>query len=189
MSFSPVEASEHITEKYKRYLKTIFSIDNEIYNNQFRNLLSDQKSLAAGPYLDVSDSFEKGKSISELIEEGILAEGFRKINIPLERPLYRHQEEAIRKVSQNNNLIVSTGIKQHKKVRYTNLLTTGKLNEYLVEIDERAQKTKSVLVKQMSEHESVNEMLKEQNQMKWVQKMNNIRNRAEEIINKEIIFR
>ena len=109
MSFSPVEASEHITEKYKRYLKTIFSIDNEIYNNQFCNLLSDQKSLAAGPYLDVSDSFEKGKSISELIEEGILAEGFRKINIPLERPLYRHQEEAIRKVSQNNNLIVSTG--------------------------------------------------------------------------------
>ena len=109
MGFSPVEASEHITKKYKRYLKTIFSIDNDIYNKQFHDLLSDQKSLAAGPFLDVSDSFEKGKSISELIEEGILAEGFKKINIPIERPLYRHQEEAIRKVSQNNNLIVSTG--------------------------------------------------------------------------------
>ena len=64
MGFSPVEASEHITKKYKRYLKTIFSIDNDIYNKQFHDLLSDQKSLAAGPFLDVSDSFEKGKSIS-----------------------------------------------------------------------------------------------------------------------------
>ena len=109
MGFSPVEASEHITKKYKRYLKTIFSIDNDIYNKQFHDLLSDQKSLAAGPFLDVSDSFEKGKSIFELIKEGILAEGFKKINIPLERPLYKHQEEAIRKVSHNNNLIVSTG--------------------------------------------------------------------------------
>ena len=79
-------------------------------------------------------------------------------------------------------------IKQHKKVRYTNLLTTGKLNEYLAEIDERAQKMKSVLIKQMTEHEGTNEVLKEQNQLEWVQKMNNIRNRVEEIVNKEIIF-
>ena len=79
-------------------------------------------------------------------------------------------------------------IKQHKKVRYTNLLTTGKLNAYLAEINERAQNMKAVLIKQMSEHEDVNEMLKEQNQMEWVQKMNNICNRVEEIINNEIIF-
>ena len=79
-------------------------------------------------------------------------------------------------------------IKQHKKVRYINLLTTGKLNAYLAEIDERARNMKSVLIKQMSEHEGVNEMLKEQDQLEWVQKMNNIRNRAEEIVNKEIIF-
>lgn len=79
-------------------------------------------------------------------------------------------------------------IKQHKKVRYINLLTTGKLNEYLAEIDRRAQNMKTVLAKQIAEHEGVNEMLKEQNQLEWVQKMNNIRNRAEEIVNKEIIF-
>ena len=79
-------------------------------------------------------------------------------------------------------------IKQHRKVRYTNLLTTGKLNAYLAEIDERAQNVKDVLVKQMAEHEGVNEMLKEQNQLEWVRKMNNIRNRAEEIVNNEIIF-
>ena len=79
-------------------------------------------------------------------------------------------------------------IKQHRKVRYINLLTTGKLNAYLAEIDIRAQNMKTVLIKQMSEHEGVNEILKEQNQLEWVQKMNNIRNRVEEIINKKIIF-
>ena len=78
-------------------------------------------------------------------------------------------------------------IKQHRKVRYTNLLTTGKLNEYLAEIDKRARNMKAVLIKQMSEHEGVNEILKEQNQMEWVQRMNSICNQAEEIINREII--
>lgn len=77
-------------------------------------------------------------------------------------------------------------IKRHKKVRYTNLLTTGKLNAYLAEIDERAQNMKAVLIEQMTEHEGVSEVLKEQNQMEWIQRMNNIRNRAEEIITKEI---
>ena len=79
-------------------------------------------------------------------------------------------------------------IKRHRKVRYINLLTTGKLNAYLAEIDERAQNMKAVLIKQMSECEGINEILKERNQLKWVRKMNNICNRAEEIINNEIIF-
>ena len=80
-------------------------------------------------------------------------------------------------------------IKQHRKVRYTNLLTTGKLNAYLAEIDERAQNMKAVLIKQMSEHEGANEMLKEQNQPEWVGRMNNIWNRTEEIIYNEIIYK
>ena len=80
-------------------------------------------------------------------------------------------------------------IKQHRKVRYINLLTTGKLNVYLAEIDKRAQDMKAVLIKQMSEHEGTNEMLKEQNQPEWVGRMNNIRNRAEEIIYNEVIYK
>ena len=109
MSFSPVEASEHITEKYGRYLHTIFSIDNEIYNKQFQDQLSSMKLLATGPYLDVSDSFEKGLSIEELINKGVLAAGFRKIGMPTTRPLYKHQQVAIEKVLSGQNLIVSTG--------------------------------------------------------------------------------
>lgn len=80
-------------------------------------------------------------------------------------------------------------IKQHRKVRYINLLTTGKLNAYLTEIDRRAQNKKAVLIKQMSEYEGINEMLKEKNQLEWVRKMSNIRNRVEEIVNNEIIFK
>ena len=77
-------------------------------------------------------------------------------------------------------------IKEHDKTLFINLLTTGKLNEYIAEIDERVQNMKAMLIKQMAEQEGVNESLKDQNQMEWIQRMNNIRNRAEEIITKEI---
>lgn len=77
-------------------------------------------------------------------------------------------------------------IKDHRKVFYTNLLTTGKLNTHLAEIDERAHSMEEMLIKQMAELEGVNEALKEQDQMEWVRRMNNIRNRAEEIITNEI---
>ena len=109
MSFSPVAASEHIYDKYKRYLKTIFAIDDPVYNQQFQQLLEDRHTLAAGPYLDVTDSFIKGKSLEELIEEGTIAPSFRKIHMPLTRPLYLHQEKAIKKTQAGENLIVSTG--------------------------------------------------------------------------------
>lgn len=109
MAFSPVEASRHITEKYSRYLHTIFSIDNETYNKQLQDQLERMDLLSTGPYLDVSDSFEKGSSLEDLIRSGKIAAGFRKINMPLTRPLYKHQEVAINKVLDGQNLIVSTG--------------------------------------------------------------------------------
>ena len=79
-------------------------------------------------------------------------------------------------------------IKQHHKVRYVNLLTSGKLNGYLAEIDKQAEDMLFRLVKQMAERESVTEKLKADNQMEWVARMNNIRSRATEIVNAEVIF-
>lgn len=79
-------------------------------------------------------------------------------------------------------------IKRHRKVLYLNLLTSGKLNRYLADIDKQAVDILSRLVKQMAEREGVTEQLKADNQMEWVSRMNNIRNRATEIINKEIIY-
>ena len=79
-------------------------------------------------------------------------------------------------------------IKQHHKVRYTNLLTSGKLNGYLADLDKQAEDMFFRLVKQMSELEGVSEKLKADNQMEWVVRMNNIRSRATEIVNAEVIF-
>ena len=79
-------------------------------------------------------------------------------------------------------------IKQHHKVRYTNLLTNGKLNGYLADIDKQAEDMFFRLVKQMAEREGVTEKLKADNQMEWVAWMNNIRNKVTEIVNTELIF-
>lgn len=79
-------------------------------------------------------------------------------------------------------------IKQHHKVRYTNLLTSGKLNGYLADIDKQAEDMLFRLVKQMAEREGVTEKLKADNQMEWVARMNNICSRATEIVNHDIIY-
>ena len=79
-------------------------------------------------------------------------------------------------------------IKQHHKIRYTNLLTSCKLTAYLADIDDQAEEMFFRLVKQLAEKEGVTEQLKADNQMLWVRKMNNIRNCAEEIVNAELIY-
>ena len=79
-------------------------------------------------------------------------------------------------------------IKQHRKVLYTNLLSSGKLSSYLADIDRQAEEMFSRLVKQIAERESMTEQFKADNQMVWVQKMNNIRNCATEIVNAELIY-
>lgn len=79
-------------------------------------------------------------------------------------------------------------IKEHKRVFYTNLLTSCKLNSYIADIDKQAEEMFSRLVKQLAEKENVTERLKDENQMLWVQKMNNIRNRATEIVNNKLIY-
>lgn len=73
-------------------------------------------------------------------------------------------------------------LKQNHKVRYYNLLTSGKLNSYLIDIEQQAQQLFLRLVKDLAEKENVTENLKATDQMLWVQKMNNIRNRATEIV-------
>lgn len=79
-------------------------------------------------------------------------------------------------------------LKQHHKVLYMNLFTSGKLNGYLADIDEQAEDMFSRLVKEMAEKHGITEQLKATDQMAWVGKMNTIRNSAMEIINNEIIF-
>lgn len=79
-------------------------------------------------------------------------------------------------------------LKQNHKVRYYNLLTNGKLNSYLADIEQQAQDLFLWLVKELAEKENVTEELKATDMMLWVKKMNNIRNQATEIVNAEIIY-
>ena len=79
-------------------------------------------------------------------------------------------------------------IKEHRPVLYTNLLLSGKLNSHLAQIDKRATEMFDRLMKQLAEKEGITEQLKAKDQIAWVGAMNNIRNRAEEIVNVEVIF-
>ena len=79
-------------------------------------------------------------------------------------------------------------LKKHHRVLYGNLLTSGKLNSYLVDIDRQVEEMFERLVKQMAERKGVTEQLKAADSMEWVRKMNSIRNRAVEITNSELIY-
>ena len=79
-------------------------------------------------------------------------------------------------------------IKQERKALYTELLASGRLNTYLADINEQATEQMLLLTKQMSDREGVTEQLKAQDQMLWVQRMNNIRDRAMEIVNNDLIY-
>ena len=79
-------------------------------------------------------------------------------------------------------------IKKERKALYTELLTSGRLNTYLADINEQATEQMLLLIKQIAEREGVTEQLKAQDQMLWVQRINNIRDRAIEIVNHELIY-
>ena len=79
-------------------------------------------------------------------------------------------------------------LKEHRRATYTALLASGKLNSYLADIDRQAEEMFLRLVKQMAEAEGVTEQLKADNQMEWVGRMNNIRSRAMEMVNNDLIY-
>ena len=112
MGLNPITASENLKDKYIRYLLTNFKISDPDLQRQFKEKLQEEGRIAKGPFLEVSNSFKKGKSIIELVKEGVLCKEFLNLNgegIP-SGELYRHQEKAIKKIiSEGRNVIVSTG--------------------------------------------------------------------------------
>ena len=79
-------------------------------------------------------------------------------------------------------------LKEHHRVRYANLLTSGELNAYLADIDRQAEELFLRLVKQMANAEGISETLKASNQMEWVRRMNSCQNRASEIVYHQVIY-
>ena len=79
-------------------------------------------------------------------------------------------------------------LRTHKKVTYSGLMLSGKLKEQIEEVDRQAEELFSQLVEQMKQAEGITEKLKTADQMEWVRRMNNIRNRAEEVVKSEVVF-
>ena len=79
-------------------------------------------------------------------------------------------------------------LEEHHPIRYNQLLLSGELSSYLAALDKQSEEQLALIIRQMQETEGVTEALKAENQLEWVRRMNSIRNRAEEIIQKELIF-
>lgn len=110
--FDPVATSQDISATYKRYLRTTFWAKDAKVRDHFRDALDNRFQLTQGPLLQATAPYVLGKSIANLVEQGVLHPGFRELDpeaFPIERPLYVHQERAIKKLTDSRNLIVATG--------------------------------------------------------------------------------
>lgn len=107
-----ISASKQIKETYRRYLKSLISVRDAKLNAALIKELSNNTILEKGPYLEATPPYRPGSSIRSLIDEGVLSRSFQELtstHLPLDRPLYSHQEKSIRKVSSGRNVIVATG--------------------------------------------------------------------------------
>ena len=113
--FNPAKAAEEIKKEYIGYISTTFHFRSQ--NLQKKLLEELNKTVSNGPFVEIKDSFKSGKSIEELIDEGILSPLFRRLEkdkkyqpkLPIYRHLYLHQEKAIEKIVAGENVVVSTG--------------------------------------------------------------------------------
>ncbi|MBC7254375.1 MAG: DEAD/DEAH box helicase [Actinobacteria bacterium] len=113
MAVNPLEVTDRIKDYYLRYLRTIFPIQDEELALKFREALEAER-LVKGPYLEATPGYRPGKSVAELVDEGVLHPGFKGLHdeecFPIHRPLYLHQEKAVRKVvAGGRNLVIATG--------------------------------------------------------------------------------
>lgn len=106
---NPIERSEYINNRYKEYLRSSFQFESDRLQSLFEKQLDDE-DLFKGPYVDLNLPFKRGKNLNELISEGVVCQTFKKLgDIDFERPLYSHQEEAIRHICSGHNAVITTG--------------------------------------------------------------------------------
>lgn len=137
--FDPIIASKNIKEEFISYILTTFSFADIGLRKQFITELND--IISNGPWLETNDVFESGSTVNKLIDEGVLSKLYRDLEakkpngklykrcLPIDRPLYIHQEQAIRTIVKGNNAVISTGTGSGK----TNCFLIPVLNELLQE--------------------------------------------------------
>ena len=107
-----LETCRRIEADYRRYLRSTLPLRRPDLRRQFAERLEYDFRVAKGPYLQASPPYVAGRSVAELVDEGLLSESFRRMSrdaFPIERPLYAHQEEAVRKAIDGRNLMIATG--------------------------------------------------------------------------------
>ena len=104
-----IKTSEDIKNRYINYILSSFNLNNKEMNEALVKKITKETDLFKGPILEVGKNFTSGKSLKNLVDEGILSSEFEKLNLNQERPLYKHQEDALRKVIEGKNIIVTTG--------------------------------------------------------------------------------
>lgn len=133
MGLNPIEVTQHINDAYFRYLSTAFNISDPELHEQFNKELKQPERFIKGPYLEITPAFRKGKNIQELIKEGVLVKSFQKLagTLDFTRPLYDHQERALRKILlEKRNLIVATGTGSGKTETFLYPILNTLLEEY-----------------------------------------------------------
>lgn len=110
-NIDPVSAASDVLGDYRRYLKTLLSPKDPVIAAEFNRAIDTTNTFAKGPYLQLTPPYAPGKSITELVDEDVLCPSFVGMSqaFPVNRPLYQHQENALRKIRAGRNLIVSTG--------------------------------------------------------------------------------
>ncbi len=144
MGLDPIWTTESVKEAYLRYLTTAFPLKDPVLAEQFRNRIREADRFVKGPFLEATPPFQAGRTLNDLIDEGILSEGFLEIKsevLPLDRPLYVHQEQTILKiVSSRRNVVVATGTGSGK----TETFLVPILNHLLRQQEQRGKLTSGV---------------------------------------------
>ena len=115
--FNPIKASQNIQDSFTQYITTTFSFADPVYSDKFRKALQQSGTIAKGPYLELSGSYETGHSLRELIARGKASPLFEtlenavepKKELKIDRGLYLHQELALEKANAGKSLVVTTG--------------------------------------------------------------------------------